>query len=101
MSSYARVALTFAEQLAQAVMDSMSPALVGLYLHGSPALGDIVSGRSDVDLCVVVSELADNQSRRLYVACQVSFPVPASVPNRANGYTVPSGTAILSQGFVG
>ena len=40
--------MTYAEQLSQAVTDSMSPGLVGLYLHGSLALGDFVEGKSDV-----------------------------------------------------
>ena len=57
--------MTYTEQLSQAVIDSMLPGLVGLYLHGSLALDDFVEGKSDVDLCAVVPELRDDQRQRL------------------------------------
>jgi predicted nucleotidyltransferase len=50
-------------KISQAVMDSLSPGLVGLYLHGSLALDDFVEGKSDVDLCAVVPELRDQRQK--------------------------------------
>ena len=62
-------------------MDSMSPGLVGLYLHGSLALDDFVAGKSDVDLCAVVPELHDDQRQRLIDAVS-----PGIVPLDGGGF---------------
>ena len=75
--------MTYAEQLSQAVTDSMSPGLVGLYLHGSLALGDFVEGKSDVDLCAVVPELRDDQRQKLVDAVSTS-----TVPLEGGGFDV-------------
>ena len=75
--------MTYAEQLSQAVTDSISPGLVGLYLHGSLALGDFVEGKSDVDLCAVVPELRDDQRQKLVDAVSTS-----TVPLEDGGFDV-------------
>ena len=73
--------MTYVKQLSWAVMDSMSPGLVGLYLHGSLALDDFVAGKSDVDLCAVVPELHDDQRQRLIDAVS-----PGIVPLDGGGF---------------
>ena len=57
--------------------------LVGLYLHGSLALDDIVAGNSDVDLCAVVPELRDDQRQRVWRK-QNPTSASASVGRREN-----------------
>ena len=75
--------MTYVEQLSQAVMESISPSLVGLYLHGSLALDDFVVGKSDVDLCAVVSELHDDQRQRLVQAVS-----PDNIPLEGGGFDI-------------
>ena len=75
--------MTYAERLSQAVMDSISPGLVGLYLHGSIALDDFVAGNSDVDLCAVVRELGDDQRQRLVDALS-----PGTIPHEGGGFDI-------------
>ena len=75
--------MKYAEQLSQAVMDSMLPRLVGLYLHGSLALDDFVPGKSDVDLCAVVAELRDDQRQRLVDAVS-----PDAIPLKGGGFDI-------------
>ena len=75
--------MTYAEQLSQAVMDSISPDLVGLYLHGSLALDDFVEGKSDVDLCAGMPELHDNQRQRLVDAISTG-----TIPLRGGGFDI-------------
>ena len=43
----------------------MLPGIFGLYLHGSLALDDFFPGESDVDLCLVVPYLRDDQRQKL------------------------------------
>jgi predicted nucleotidyltransferase len=42
------------ERLSRDIADALGPDLVGLYVHGSWALGDFHPGRSDVDLLAVL-----------------------------------------------
>ena len=52
----------FADGLANAYLEVLGTSIAGVILHGSLVLGGYVSGRSDVDLLVVVEEaLADEQ----------------------------------------
>ena len=73
--------MAYQERLSRAVINSMSPGLVGLYLHGSLALDDFVAGKSDVDLCAVVSELRDGQRRSLVNAISLR-----TIPLEAGGF---------------
>jgi hypothetical protein len=75
--------MTYLEQLSQAVMDSILPGLVGLYLHGSLALDDFVAGKNDVDLCVVVPDLHDDQRQRLVGALS-----PDTMPLEGGGFDI-------------
>ena len=75
--------MTYAEQLSQAVVDSMSPGLVGLYLHGSLAQDDFVEGKSDVDLCAVVPELRGDQRQRLVDAVSTG-----TIPLEGGGFDI-------------
>ncbi|WP_433006386.1 aminoglycoside adenylyltransferase domain-containing protein [Kribbella sp. CA-294648] len=59
----APVVLDFARDLA-AVLAELRSDLVGVYLHGSAALGGFVPARSDVDILVVVEESSDAEGRR-------------------------------------
>jgi streptomycin 3"-adenylyltransferase len=59
----ASVALDFARDLA-AVLAELRSDLVGVYLHGSAALGGFVPARSDVDILVVVEESSDAEGQR-------------------------------------
>ena len=73
--------MAYLERLSRAVIDSISPGLVGLYLHGSLALDDFVAGKSDVDLCAVVPELRDEQRQRLVDAVS-----PRTMPLEGGGF---------------
>ena len=58
--------LAVAEEIAGSTVDVLRDATVGVFLHGSLALGDYVPGRSDIDLLVVVERpLADAELRAL------------------------------------
>ena len=81
LNSDVRRFMTYAERLSRAVMDSLLPDLVGVYLHGSLALDDFVAGASDIDLCVVVHELRDDQRERLVDAVS-----PGLVPIEGGGF---------------
>jgi len=75
--------MTYTKELSRAVGDSLSPGLVGLYLHGSLALDDFVEGKSDVDLCAVVLELRDDQRQKLIDAVS-----PDSIPIEGGGFDI-------------
>lgn len=64
-------------------MGALSPDLIGLYLHGSLALADFVAGKSDIDLCAVVPELADDQRRNLADAFST-----ANMPFEGGGFDI-------------
>lgn len=47
----------YLDQVTRSVQGILGPSLVGLYLHGSAALGSFVAGTSDIDLLAVVGDL--------------------------------------------
>ncbi len=51
-----RVIVDFGEALGERLAGVVGPALVGVYLHGSAALGGFQPGSSDLDLLVVVND---------------------------------------------
>lgn len=55
------------------MVDTSLPSAVGTYLHGSRALGDVVAGSSDIDLCVVVPEVHPTQLEALKTALSEAF----------------------------
>jgi streptomycin 3"-adenylyltransferase len=55
--------LAYARGLA-GVLAKLRPDLVGVYLHGSGALGGFVAARSDVDILVVVRKSSDGEGQR-------------------------------------
>ncbi len=59
----AQVVLDFASDLAR-VLSQQRSDLVGVYLHGSAALGGFVTARSDVDILVVVKHSTDAAGQR-------------------------------------
>lgn len=59
----ASAVLDFARGLG-AVLAELRPDLVGVYLHGSGALGGFVAARSDVDILVVVKQSSDAEGQR-------------------------------------
>ncbi len=64
-----RRATAFAEQLARSCADALGDQVIAAILHGSLTLGDYTSGRSDIDLLVVVEQpLADDEISVLWEA---------------------------------
>jgi len=59
----AQVVLDFASDLAR-VLSHQRPDLVGVYLHGSAALGGFTAARSDVDILVIVKHSTDAAVQR-------------------------------------
>jgi Domain of unknown function (DUF4111) len=61
----------------------LGPALVGVYLHGSGALGDWSAERSDVDLLGVVARPLDRRAKRVISARlhhpSLTCPAPAGL----------------------
>jgi predicted nucleotidyltransferase len=79
----------FAEQLAGDVADVLHGNLVGVYLHGSLALGCFNPARSDVDVLVVTERALDSRRRshlaRLLLGTSGRpFPVELTVLARAD-----------------
>jgi Domain of unknown function (DUF4111) len=59
----------YADALAGELRDALGPALIGVYLHGSAALGDYDAARSDIDiLAVCAAPLAAGERARLGAA---------------------------------
>ena len=75
--------MTCVGNIFQAIIDSLSPNLVGLYLHGSLALDDFVNGKSDVGLWAVASRLRDDQWQRLIDAVS-----PETIPLEGDGFDI-------------
>jgi hypothetical protein len=56
----------YADGLAGVLVDALGPLLIGVYLHGSAALGDYHPARSDIDILAVCAEpLGGGQRTRL------------------------------------
>lgn len=50
---------SYLDRVTRSVTDILGESLVGLYLHGSAALGSFTPGKSDIDLLAVVEETPD------------------------------------------
>lgn len=58
-----RTIADFGETLAEWLVGVVGPALVGVYVHGSAALGGFLPGVSDLDVLVVVADSLDRRVR--------------------------------------
>lgn len=71
----------YTEELVSRLRQTLGAKLVGVYLHGSAALGDFTLTRSDVDVIAVTStELSDQERNRLGEELS-----PAALPCPATG----------------
>jgi predicted nucleotidyltransferase len=68
----------YLDRLLLTLRDQLGPELIGVYLHGSLAMGAFTPGRSDVDaLAVCTTRLSTERSTELGEAL-AAIPTPAS-----------------------
>ncbi len=70
----------YADALAGVLRGTLGPALIGVYLHGSAALGDYDPARSDIDILAVCAAALDADARARLGADlgREALPCPAS-----------------------
>ena len=56
--------MSLPDVVAEICREELGPALIGVYLHGSAAMGQFVEGRSDVDILVVVERALTKEDKR-------------------------------------
>ena len=79
MSELDNEAAVYAEAVDRELNEILAPDLVGVYLHGSVALGDFVPSRSDVDIVAVCAQLLSHDTKRLIAEhlATTALPCPA------------------------
>jgi predicted nucleotidyltransferase len=68
----------YLEAVVSKLRDDLGPDLVGVYLHGSLAMGSSTPGRSDIDVLAVCAAPISPERGRALGAALAAIPVPAS-----------------------
>ena len=75
-----RLVVREADRIAVALRDTLPSVLVGVYLHGSAALGDWIPRRSDLDILAVSSRGLSDPEVQSLVTSLLAPPSPPDAP---------------------